>query len=95
LKTSIVHISEFLWQKFEKMNNWSLQLMSIIKSGYFIIKKIKFQAILTKIQFSVIFGIFFSVFDYFFALKSVGSFFKNRYLGEGTFVFTFYVVNLP
>ena len=23
------------------------------------------------------------------------SFFKNRYLGEGTFVFTFYVVNLP
>ena len=21
--------------------------------------------------------------------------FKNRYLGEGTFVFTFYVVNLP
>ena len=22
-------------------------------------------------------------------------FFKNRYLGEGTFVFTFYVVNLP
>ena len=34
--------------------------MSIIKSGYFIIKK-KFQAMLTKIQFSVIFGKFFSV----------------------------------
>ena len=60
--------------KFEKMSNWSLQLMSIIKSGYFIIKKKKFQAILTKIQFSVIFGNFFSVFAYFFALKSVGRF---------------------
>ena len=36
-------------------------------------KKI-FQAILTKIQFSVIFGNFFSVFAYFFALKSVGRF---------------------
>ena len=23
------------------------------------------------------------------------SFFKNRYLGDGTFVFTFYIVNLP
>ena len=28
-------------------------------------------------------------------LKLGLSFFKNRYLGEGTFVFTFYVVNLP
>ena len=28
-------------------------------------------------------------------LKLGLSFFKIRYLGEGTFVFTFYVVNLP
>ena len=33
-----------------------------------------FDVIFTKIQFSVIFGIFFSVFAYFFALKSVGRF---------------------
>ena len=63
MKTSIIHISEYLWQKFEKMNNWSLQLMSIIKCGYFIIKK-NFWCNLYKNSVFGDFRDFFSVFAF-------------------------------
>ena len=46
----IFHILESLWPKFEKMNNWSLQLMSIIKKVVNLLSKFYFWCNLSEIS---------------------------------------------